>query len=180
MRRRMFRRPGPKHRRKRRLTMARRRKQRRRKQRPWRRTTAAPRRLSRRRRQQIKRRPTTAQTLRLQPIRRCRNRKRLRSRHKLRLLSTNKLDVATAIKSVVTPTTEVTATSASAKTDANVNGAGRRPRAEIGRDRRDGEVGATAAVIELGFASRHAELTVGEKRQLSLDLNSAGAAWASR
>lgn len=86
--------------------------------------------------------------------------------------NTNKLDVATAIKSVVTPTTEVSATSASAKTDANVTA----PREDLAP--KSAVTDATAksaslpAVIELGFASEQTELTVGEKRQISLELNS--------
>ena len=84
---------------------------------------------------------------------------------------TNKLDVATAIKSVVTPTTEVTPTSATAKTDANVTA----PVEDLAP--KPAVIESTAksappAVIELGFAPETAELTVGEKRQLSLDLNS--------
>jgi general secretion pathway protein D len=85
---------------------------------------------------------------------------------------TNKLDVATAIKSVVTPTTEVTATSAAAKTDANVTA----PVEDLAP--KPAVTDATAksaplpAVIELGFAPEQTELTVGEKRQLSLELNS--------
>ncbi len=87
-------------------------------------------------------------------------------------IETNKLDVATAIKSVVTPNTEVTATSASAKTEANVTA----PVEDLAP--KPAVTDATAksaplpAVIELGFEAEQAELTVGEKRQLSLDLNS--------
>lgn len=85
---------------------------------------------------------------------------------------TNKLDVATAIKSVVTPTTEVTATSATAKTDANVTA----PVEDLAPKPAVTDVTAKSAplpaVIELGFASETTELTVGEKLQLSLDLNS--------
>ena len=85
---------------------------------------------------------------------------------------TNKLDVATAIKNVVTPTTEVTATSATAKTDANVTA----PVEDLAP--KSAVTDATAksaplpAVIELGFASEQTQLTVGEKRQISLELNS--------
>jgi general secretion pathway protein D len=85
---------------------------------------------------------------------------------------TSKLDVATAIKSVVTPTTEVTATSANAKTDANVTA----PVEDLAPKSAVTDVTAKSAplpaVIELGFAAENTELTVGEKRQLSLDLNS--------
>lgn len=85
---------------------------------------------------------------------------------------TNKLDVATAIKSVVTPTTEVTATSATAKPDANVTA----PVEDLAPKPAVTDVTAKSAplpaVIELGFASEITELTVGEKRQLSLELNS--------
>ena len=84
---------------------------------------------------------------------------------------TNKLDVATAIKSVVTPTTEVTATSATAKTDANVTA----PVEDLAPKPAVTDASAKSALpaaIELGFASETAEITVGEKRQLSLDLNS--------
>lgn len=85
---------------------------------------------------------------------------------------TNKLDVATAIKSVVTPTTELTATSATAKTDVNVTA----PVEDLAPKPAVTDVTAKSAplpaVIELGFASETTELTVGEKRQLSLDLNS--------
>jgi general secretion pathway protein D len=84
---------------------------------------------------------------------------------------TNKMDVATAIKSVVTPTTEVTATSATAKTDANVTA----PVEDLAPKPAVTDVTAKSAppaVIELGFASETTELTVGEKRQLSLELNS--------
>ncbi|MGZ8848371.1 MAG: hypothetical protein ACXW3C_18060, partial [Pyrinomonadaceae bacterium] len=84
----------------------------------------------------------------------------------------NKLDVATAIKSVVTPTTEVTATSATAKTDANVTA----PVEDLAPKPAVTDMTAKSAplpaVIELGFASETTELTVGEKRQLSLELNS--------
>ena len=85
---------------------------------------------------------------------------------------TNKLDVATAIKNVVTPTTEVTATSANAKNDPKVTA----PVEDLAP--KPAVTDATAksaplpAVIELGFASETTELTVGEKRQLSLQLNS--------
>ncbi|HEV2903961.1 MAG TPA: secretin N-terminal domain-containing protein, partial [Pyrinomonadaceae bacterium] len=85
---------------------------------------------------------------------------------------TNKLDVATAIKNVITPTTEVTATSATAKTDANVTA----PVEDLAP--KPAVTDATAksaplpAVIELGFAAEKAELTVGEKHQLSVQLNS--------
>jgi general secretion pathway protein D len=86
--------------------------------------------------------------------------------------NTNKLDVATAIKSVVTPTTEVTATSATAKTDANVTA----PVEDLAPKSAATDVTAKSApmpaVIVLGFASEATELTVGEKRQLSLELNS--------
>jgi general secretion pathway protein D len=86
--------------------------------------------------------------------------------------ATNKLDVATAIKSVVTPTTEVTATSATAKTDANVTA----PVEDLAPKPAVIDVTAKSAplpaVIELGFASEITELTVGEKRQLSLEFNS--------
>jgi hypothetical protein len=85
---------------------------------------------------------------------------------------TNKLDVATAIKNVITPTTEVTATSATAKTDANVTA----PVEDLAP--KPAVTDATAksaplpAIIELGFAAEKAELAVGEKHQLSLQLNS--------
>jgi general secretion pathway protein D len=86
--------------------------------------------------------------------------------------NTNKLDVATAIKNVVTPTTEVTATSATAKTDANVTA----PVEDLAPKSAVTDAAAKSAplptVIELGFAAETTELTVGEKRQLSLDLNS--------
>ncbi|MFZ0751597.1 MAG: secretin N-terminal domain-containing protein, partial [Pyrinomonadaceae bacterium] len=85
---------------------------------------------------------------------------------------TNKLDVAAAIKSVVTPNTEVTATSAPAKTDAKVT----TPVEDLAPKPAVTEATAKSAplpaVIELGFPSETTELTVGEKRQLSLDLNS--------
>ena len=85
---------------------------------------------------------------------------------------TNKLDVATAIKNVVTPTTDVAATSNTAKTDVNVTA----PVEDLAP--KPAVTDATAksaplpAVVELGFASETTELTVGEKRQLSLELNS--------
>lgn len=85
---------------------------------------------------------------------------------------TNKLDVATAIKNVVTPNTEVTATSATAKTGANVT----TPVEDLAPKPAVTDVTAKSAplpaVIELGFASENAELTVGEKQQLALQLNS--------
>lgn len=84
---------------------------------------------------------------------------------------TNKLDVASAIKSVVTPTTEVTATSANAKTDANVTA----PVEDLAPKPAVTDTTAKSpmpAVIELGLTSEATELTVGEKRQLSLELNS--------
>jgi general secretion pathway protein D len=84
---------------------------------------------------------------------------------------TNKLDVATAIKNVVTPTTEVAATSANAKTDANVTA----PVEDLAPKPAVTEAAAKSvlpAVIELGFASEQSELNIGEKRQLTLDLNS--------
>jgi len=85
---------------------------------------------------------------------------------------TNKLDVATAIKNVVTPTTDVAATSNTAKTDANVTA----PVEDLAP--KPAVTDATAksaplpAVIELSFAPDNTELTVGEKRQLTLALNS--------
>ncbi|HKO36288.1 MAG TPA: secretin N-terminal domain-containing protein [Pyrinomonadaceae bacterium] len=85
---------------------------------------------------------------------------------------TNKLDVATAIKSVVTPTTEITATSATAKTDANVAA----PVEDLAPKPAVTDASAKSAplpaAIELGFASETTDITVGEKRQLSLELNS--------
>ena len=85
---------------------------------------------------------------------------------------TNKLDVATAIKNVVTPTTEVTPTSASAKTEANVTA----PVEDLAPKPAVTDVTAKSAplptVIELGFPAEKAELTVGGKQQLSLQLNS--------
>jgi len=84
---------------------------------------------------------------------------------------TNKLDVATAIKNVVTPTTEIAATSANAKTDANVT----TPVEDLAPKPAVTEATAKSAlpaVIELGFATEQSELTIGEKRQLTLDLNS--------
>ena len=86
---------------------------------------------------------------------------------------TNKLDVATAIKNVVTPNTEVAATSANAKTDANVTAPveGLAPKPAVSEA--TAKLPPLPAVIELGFASEQSELFVGEKRQLTLDLNSA-------
>ena len=85
---------------------------------------------------------------------------------------TKKIDVATAIKSVVTPATEVTATSATAKTEAKVTA----PVEDLAPKPAVTDASAKSApqpaVIELGFASETTELTVGEKRQLSLELNS--------
>ncbi|HEX6187915.1 MAG TPA: secretin N-terminal domain-containing protein [Pyrinomonadaceae bacterium] len=85
---------------------------------------------------------------------------------------TNKLDVATAIKSVVTPATEVTATSASAKTDANVTAAVEDLAPKPAVTDATAKSAPLPAVIELGFASEQTQLTVGEKRQISLELNS--------
>jgi general secretion pathway protein D len=85
---------------------------------------------------------------------------------------TNKLDVATAIKSVVTPATEVTATSANAKTDANVTAPVEDLAPKPAVTESTAKSAPLPAVIELGVAPETTELTVGEKRQLSLELNS--------
>jgi general secretion pathway protein D len=85
---------------------------------------------------------------------------------------TNKLDVATAIKSVVTPTTQVTATSATGKSDANVTAPVEDLAPKSAVTESIAKSAPLPAVIELGFALEKTELTVGEKRQLSLELNS--------
>lgn len=86
--------------------------------------------------------------------------------------ATNKVDVATAIKSVVTPTTELSSTSASAKTDANVptpvEGLSPKPVPSDAAAKAD----PPPAVIELELKTEATEMTAGEKRQLTLELNS--------
>jgi LysM repeat protein len=83
----------------------------------------------------------------------------------------NKVDVVTAIKSVVTPTTGISSTSASAKTDANVTtpveGLSPKP---VSSDAAKSEP--LPAVIELELKAEAPEMTAGEKRQLTLELNS--------
>jgi hypothetical protein len=84
----------------------------------------------------------------------------------------NKVDVATAIKSVVTPNTEISTTGAPAKTEPNV--------APPVEDLAPKPVAAGAAansdpapaVIELELKADSTTLSAGEKRQLSLQLNS--------
>jgi hypothetical protein len=83
----------------------------------------------------------------------------------------NKLDVATAIRNVVTPTTNVSTTAANSKTDANVAV----PMDDLAP--KPPVIDATAkadsmSVIELGLTPEKTEMTAGERRQLALQVNS--------
>jgi general secretion pathway protein D len=84
------------------------------------------------------------------------------------------MDVATAIKSVVSQGTDVTGTSASAKSDVVVAPAVEQlaPKSE----KTDGSAKASesaAGVIELSLSPEKSELQLGEKRQIAVHLNSA-------
>ena len=85
---------------------------------------------------------------------------------------TNKLDVATAIKNVVTPTTNVSSTSATTRTDANVTVPvdDLAPKPPVINTTPKSEP--PPAVIELGITPEKTEFAVGEKRQLTVELNS--------
>lgn len=83
------------------------------------------------------------------------------------------LDVAAAVKSVVSPATNVAATSTSAKTDVAVT-----PTVEQLAPKSDKKEGATSAaapaagVIELSLSPQKTEMQLGEKRQISVQVNS--------
>ena len=85
---------------------------------------------------------------------------------------TKPLDVATAIKNVVTPTTNVSATSANPKQDTNVTA----PVEELAPKSEATAVAKTTepqpSVIELRLSPAKSEMNVGEKRQLAVELNS--------
>ncbi|PYS32118.1 MAG: hypothetical protein DMF75_12860, partial [Acidobacteria bacterium] len=87
---------------------------------------------------------------------------------------TKSMDVATAIKSVVSPTTNVSGTSASAKSDVVVAPAVEQlaPKSE----KTDGSAQASesaAGVIELSLSPEKSEMQLGEKRQIAVHVNSA-------
>src|SRR6185295_3423564 len=83
------------------------------------------------------------------------------------------MDVASAIKNVVTPATDVSATSANAKVDVNVTPPVEdlAPKSEpIAAAAKDTEP--APSVIELRLTPAKGEMTVGEKRQLAVELSS--------
>lgn len=88
---------------------------------------------------------------------------------------TNKLDVATAIKNVVTPTTNVSSTSVTTKTDANftvpVDDLAPKPPVINATPKSE----PPPAVVELGIAPDKTDFAVGETRQLTVELNSPSA-----
>jgi len=81
------------------------------------------------------------------------------------------IDVATAIKSVVSPTTAVSETSASAKSDVVVAPAVEQlaPKSE---NTEVAKVGQPAGVIELSLSPEKSEMQLGEKRQIAVHINS--------
>jgi len=83
------------------------------------------------------------------------------------------LDVATAIKNVTSPSTEVSTTADSAKKEANATA----PLEDLAPKSAAAETASKAtgplpSIIELRFAPARTEMTVGEKRQLAIELNS--------
>ncbi len=87
--------------------------------------------------------------------------------------ATKTLDVAAAIKNVVSPSTAVTTTADNAKKDVNVTPpvedlAPKSPSTDVAPTVK----APTPSVIELGLNPAKSELTVGEKRQFTVELNS--------
>ena len=83
--------------------------------------------------------------------------------------ATQKMDVASALKSIVSPTTGVSGTSAGTKQDANVTPAVEElaPKSEkTDTSARSNEL--AAGVVELGLSPDQSEMRVGEKRQIAL------------
>ncbi len=83
--------------------------------------------------------------------------------------ATQKMDVASALKSIVSPTTSVSGTSAGTKQDANVTPVveGLAPKSEkTDTSARSNEL--AAGVVELGLSPDQSEMRVGEKRQIAL------------
>ena len=83
--------------------------------------------------------------------------------------ATQKMDVASALKSIVSPTTGVSGTSAGTKQDANVTPVveGLAPKSEMtDTSARSNEL--AAGVVELGLSPDQSEMRVGEKRQIAL------------
>ncbi len=83
------------------------------------------------------------------------------------------MDVATAIKSVVSPTTDVSATSANAKTDVRVAPAveqiaPKTPATDVSAKASQ----PAAGVIELSLSPEKTEMQLGEKRQIAVHVNS--------
>lgn len=84
---------------------------------------------------------------------------------------TNKLDVATAIKNVITPATNVTSTAAPVKSNAEVSA----PVEDLAPKSAVADTTVKEpppAIIEMALAAERTELVVGEKGQLTLELNS--------
>ena len=86
---------------------------------------------------------------------------------------TSALDVASAIKNIVSPTTNVSTTAANARQDSNVTA----PVEDLApkSEKPDAPVKTTeptASVIELRLAPEKSEMTVGEKRQFTVQLDS--------
>jgi general secretion pathway protein D len=84
----------------------------------------------------------------------------------------NKLDVATAIQSVVTPATNISSTAADARTTPNIpvpidDLAPKPPATNTAA-----KSGPPPSVIELGLTPEKTEMAVGEKRQVALELSS--------
>jgi len=83
--------------------------------------------------------------------------------------ATQKMDVASALKSIVSPTTGVSGTSAGTKQDANVTTVVEElaPKSEkTDTSARSNEL--AAGVVELGLSPDQSEMRVGEKRQIAL------------
>ncbi|HXM48410.1 MAG TPA: secretin N-terminal domain-containing protein [Pyrinomonadaceae bacterium] len=83
--------------------------------------------------------------------------------------ATQKMDVASALKSIVSPTTGVSGTSAGTKQDANLTPVveGLAPKSEK-TDTSAGSNELAAGVVELGLSPDQSEMRVGEKRQIAL------------
>lgn len=83
------------------------------------------------------------------------------------------LDVATAIKNVTTPSTEVSTTANSAKKEANVTTPleDLAPKSAV-TETASKATGPLPSIIELRFAPARTEMAIGEKRQLAVELNS--------
>jgi general secretion pathway protein D len=83
------------------------------------------------------------------------------------------MDVATAIKSVVAPTTNVTSTTADPKQQVAITPTSEQLGATSGKDEPNAKPAApTVSVIELSLGPATSELRVGEKRQLAVEVKS--------